>query len=275
MAGELQRLLVDDLAVALDLAARGPAPFDCLPAALLPLGTRPALEHVIGTLARAGETRLLVRTTSHAAVVRDLLKDGRPWDLALRLVGADWKPDLASRGRLAWMPGHLVEDADPDRPSSTNPRVFSTATLEDLVLANLELLRGNTVGLDEPAAERSPRVRVAHACTGISARAILVPPVSIGPDVVVSSGARIGPNVLLTDRVVVGRGARIRDSILSSGMSVGAGSAVRGVVAIGVLVVEAAFPGCKAYAAQGLLALPPARRFFGIPLRGATEAPRP
>ena len=247
-----------------------PEPFAFLPACLLPLGSRPVIEHVIGFAAHAGVRQIRVEAGERAALLGGLLSGGAPWNVEIRTL-------KRGRDRAQIVPGHLIPPElrafNPARPSSG--RFINLASLDGLLDANIAALENRLGFLDEPALEREHGCRVSAIRTRISSTATLVAPVILGQDVVIGAGARVGPYAVLTDRVVVRRGADVQYSILSGGMSVEASGAASGLVGIVGVVARVAFPGCDASEAERVAALPRNRRFFGVVLPKRTLAPGP
>jgi dTDP-glucose pyrophosphorylase len=75
---------------------------DEVPKPLLPVGSKPILDHVISHLASAGIRNVTIATHYRGELIRDHCKDGSPWDVNIQYV--DEEAPLGTAGALRLLP---------------------------------------------------------------------------------------------------------------------------------------------------------------------------
>lgn len=256
---QLRRGQIAPALVTADASAE--APLDHLPAALMPVGSRPMIEHVIGALGARGWQEIVVEAGEHRECLDRLLDGGAPWDLDVRVIERADRP-LRSRASIHLL-GHQLgsELSRHDRRERENS--LETNTIRGFARTNLALLEGRCPYVDEPAIECAPRVRRATHHTRISRKARIIGPVILGEDVIVRAGAQVGPYVVLTSGVVVDKNAHLSHSILAGGLTLKKGGHCHGILSIGDRVLPSSDLGVETPRELGLRNLGTGTPLFG------------
>ena len=246
-------------------------PFGFIPAALLPFGSRPMIDHVIGALALQGWKTIVVEAGSFRPELNSLLEGGAPWNIEIDVRGRvdrDERESFALRLQAHRLGKGLLEgNAMRGVPS------LHSESLRAFLRSNLSLLEGRCPFVDEPAIEGRDGVRRATRRTRISPRAKLIAPLIIGEDVVIRPGAEVGPYAVCTSGVIIGRGARLSHSLLAGGMALRRGGSCRGMAAVAGQVIPTTEFGSTRPGEDGLLRLPSPPTLFGVAIHRSSITP--